>query len=231
MLILIVLSDALFNLYQGFPDEDRKSKGSYRAVAKFPRRKKESKKAGKCLTHTASKGIDNASTNNQRDVLRKPIRIWMCYFSCSLQMNQRIFHTSRKGKRSEWSRKKENQHECARRTAWLLHRRAVSPGRDFMHRSLPRLCLFRMLLPALQRCQYDCLHSHTEDQIWLHQTKQKPQSMVVVVFFFFFFSPFLPPPLHFKVRSVPWSGSQKNCKVVLEQLRAWGGNKRYEFIL
>lgn len=89
---------------------------------------------------------------------------------------------------------KENQHECARRTAWLLHRCAVSPGRDFMHRSLPRPCLFRMLLLALQRCQYDCLHSHTEDQIWLHQTKQKPQSMLVVVFFFFIFILPLSPP-------------------------------------
>lgn len=92
---------------------------------------------------------------------------------------------------------KENQHECARRTAWLLHRLAVSPGRDFMHRSLARLCLFRMLLPALQRCPYDCLHNHTEDQIWLHQTKQKPQSMVVVVFSFFFFLPLSPPTFTF----------------------------------
>lgn len=70
-----MLSDALFSLYQHFPDEDRKSKGSYRVVAKFPRRKKESKKVGKCLKDTASKGIDNASINDQRDILCKPIRI------------------------------------------------------------------------------------------------------------------------------------------------------------
>lgn len=94
------------------------------------------------VSKTASKGTDSANTINQRDCLHKSIHIWMCLFSQSLQLNQRLFHTSRKGKKSDWSRgkkKKKNQHDCAgdRRTGWPLHRRTVSSWHDFTHRSLP----------------------------------------------------------------------------------------------
>lgn len=60
----------------------------------------------------------------------------------------------------------------------------------FQLRETPMATFGGMLLPALQWCQYHCLHSHTwdQDQIWLPRMKHNPESMGSFHSSFFFHS-------------------------------------------